>query len=217
MTTLTVKYKVGIVEEQPDWIDMFKRRLKDDFELVIFPLTEDLSKEQLVEQIEAKEVDCLIADYDLKETDLVGFNGDEVVEEYRKKFPYFPVFIISSKEEEDILRQIHDNEIVRVKDELTQRTPVLIQRVKNKIENYYSEIRKAEEKITELITKRNNGNDLSIEEEAMLTEKYQFLEKIDPSSKAIPDNLIQPESITQLQEFVANTKTIIEQLKALQK
>jgi hypothetical protein len=190
MTSAAIKYKVGIVEEQPDWIDMFKRRLKDDFELVIFPLTEGLSKEQ---------------------------HGDEVVEEYRKKFPYFPVFIISSKEEEDILRQIHDNEIVRVKDELTQRTPVLIQRVKNKIENYYTEIRKAEEKITELINKRNNGNDLSVEEGAILTEKYQFLEKIDPSSKAIPDNLIQPESITQLQEFVANTKTIIEQLKALQK
>ncbi|MBL7858201.1 MAG: hypothetical protein JNM57_10980 [Cyclobacteriaceae bacterium] len=211
-----VKYKLAIIEEQPDWVNQFKLKLRDDFDLIVFPLTAELTKEELAVQIEAAGVDCLIADYDLQEADVVQFNGDEIVAEYKKKFPYFPAFIITSKEEEDILPLIHDNEIVRIKDELVEKTAILIQRIKNKIDNYYESIRAAEGLIEHLVEKRNNSP-LSIPEEEQLTEQYQYLEKIDPKNKELPDNLIQPASITKLDEFVKNTKIIIEELTKLKK
>lgn len=210
------KYKLAIIEEQPDWVNKFRLKLRDDFELVVFALTPELTKEELAKQIEEAEVDCIIADYDLQEAEVVQFNGDEIVAEYKKKFPYFPAFIITSKEEEDILPLIHDNEIVRIKDELVDKTAILIQRIKNKVENYYDSIKTAEELIDQLIEKKKT-EDLSLQEEEQLTEQYQFLEKIDPRNKELPDNLIQPASITKLDEFVENTKQIIEELSKLKK
>ncbi|SHG79086.1 hypothetical protein SAMN04488109_1851 [Chryseolinea serpens] len=210
------KYKLAIIEEQPDWVDKFRLKLRDDFELVVFTLTPELTKEELAKQIEESEVDCIIADYDLQEAEVVQFNGDEIVAEYKKKFPFFPAFIITSKEEEDILPLIHDNEIVRLKDELVDKTVILIQRIKNKIENYYDSIKAAEELIDQLVEKKKTA-DLSLQEEEKLTEQYQFLEKIDSKNKELPDNLIQPASITKLDEFVENTKQIIEELSKLKK
>lgn len=208
------KYKIGIIEEQEDWINTFKRKLKEDFDVHIFPLTFDLTKEALNSQIESQELDCLIADYDLKEADIVQFNGDEVIELYRKKYPHFPVFIITSKDEDDVLPQISDNEIVRIKDELTDKTSILIQRIKNKIDNYYSEIKNAEDIIQQLVELKNS-QDLTIQQEEELANKYKFLGEIYPEEKLLPDNWIQPENITRLDKFLNTSKAILEELKKL--
>jgi DNA-binding NarL/FixJ family response regulator len=210
------KYRVGFVDEDPQWIEIFKRKLKDHFDIVIISLSEDTSIREIIAQIEKAKLDCLIVDFDLKETDVIQFNGDEIVDEIRKKYPYFPVFVITGQNEDIVIAQVEDNDIVRDKSEINEKTSTLIQRIKNKITNYFKQIEDAEAEIKRLVELKNSTG-LKIEDEEILIEKYQFLEKINPEDKEIPDNLIQPESITRLNEFANNTKQILEELRKLNK
>lgn len=211
------KYKIGYIDEESQWVEKFKRDLKDDFEIIVFDLNADLTLIDIVKQIEEAQLDCLLVDYELNEAAIVQFNGNEIIEKVRDRYPYFPVFIITGKEEKDVLEQVEDGDIVRLKDELNDKRSILVQRIKLKIETYHRQIQEAEETVKKLVEKRNAEGGLSIHEEELITEKYLFLEKINPSEKTLPDNLIQPESITKLNEFVSDTKQILEELKKLNK
>lgn len=215
METRQNKYTLGYIDEESVWTETFTRKLKDSFDIVIFSISSESTVESVFKQIEDAELDCLIVDYELKETEVIQFNGDEIIAKVRSKFPFFPVFIITGQDELNVLLQVEDNEIVRDKSELTEHKEVLIQRIKNKINNYYEEIKKAQGIIDELSERKRKGLELTIPQEELLTEKFQFLEKIYPDEKIIPDNLIQPNSITKLNEFVEDTKKIIEELKKL--
>lgn len=211
------KYKIGYIDEESQWVDRFTLRLKDAFDIIIFKLTPETTLDNILQQIDKSDLDCLIVDFELKEADIVQFNGDEVIDSLRAKYPYFPVFIITAKEEEDVLGQVEDNDIVRLKEELDKKPAILIQRINNKINSYYQDIHEAEKTIQSLIAKKNTQEGLSLPEEELLTEKYLFLEKINPAEKTLPGNLIQPESITKLNEFVSDTKQILAELKKIQK
>jgi DNA-binding NarL/FixJ family response regulator len=209
------RYTIGYVDEESQFVDKFKKKLKDAFEIIVFDLTPDLTLDQLIQNIEEAELDCLIADFELNEAAIVQFNGDEIINQYKQKYPFFPVFIITSKEEDDVLDSVEDGDIVRVKDELDNKLPILIQRINNKIETYYKDIRDAENLIDELVRKKKH-TPLTVEEEEKLLENYIFLDKIYPEQKVITDNLIQQLSVTRLDEFSKDARAILEELKKLQ-
>lgn len=215
MKTEQMKYSVGYIDEESSWRNTFKNKLKSSFDILIININEESTLDSVFKQIEEAELDCLIVDYELKEAEIIQFNGDEIIDKVRAKYPYFPVFIITGQDELNVLQLVEDNEIVRDKSELTDKPEVLIQRIQNKIDNYYDSIAEAKDIIEKFSDARNKGEELSFPEEELLTEKFQFLEKIYPDEKVIPDTLIQPESIKKLNEFVENTKEILEQLKKL--
>ncbi len=214
MENKATKCRLGYIDEESQWVEKFTLRLKDAFEIFILPLKPETTLDDMIAQVEEAKLDCLIADFELKEADVIQFNGDEVIDALRKKYPYFPVFIITAKEEDDVLSQVEDNEIVRLKEELDKRPTILIQRIQNKIDNYHNAIRDAEKVVEQLIEKKNTGGLTGAEEET-LTEKYQFFDKISPDEKILPENLIQPQAITQLHEFAADTKKILEELRKI--
>jgi len=214
-TAVQHKYRIGYIDEESSWINKFKLTLKDSFDIVIFKPDANATLEGIFNEIEASELDCLVVDFELKETELIPFNGDEIIDRLRKKYPFFPVFIITSKEESDVLNQVEDNEIVRMKDELSEKPTVLIQRINNKISNYYNGITEAEEEVKKLVAKMQQ-TPLQIHEEEKLTDLYHYLHKINPDEKIIPDNLIDGQSVNQLSSFVAESRKILEELKKLQ-
>ncbi len=214
MANSVQKYRIGYLDEESQWVERFKLRLKGSFDIYIFQIDGNTTINDIIAKVKEEELDCLITDFELKEADIIQFNGDEVIDALREKYPYFPVFIITGKEEGDVLGQVEDNDIVRLKDELDSKTDILIQRIENKIASYYSQIYDAEKTVERLIDKKHSEG-LSIPEEELLTEKYLYLEKIDPDEKLLPDNLIQPESITKLNEFASEARLILEELKKL--
>jgi len=217
MENQAVKCRVGYIDEESQWVSKFTLRLKDAFDIVILQLKPETTIANMLQQIEEARLDCLVADFELKEADVIQFNGDEIIDAVRKKYPFFPVFIITAKEEDDVLAQVEDNEIVRLKEELDSKPAILIQRIQNKIDNYHRQIAEAEETVKALVEKKHTEAGLSGEEEEILTEKYHFFEKIDPDGKTLPDNLTQQESITKLHEFAKDTKKILEELRKLTK
>jgi DNA-binding NarL/FixJ family response regulator len=209
------KYKIGYLDEESQWIDKFMMRFNDYFDIYTFKLDAQTTIEDIIKQVIVEGLDCLVADFELKEADTIQFNGDEVIEELRSRYPFFPVFIITSKDEDDVLNQVEDNDIVRLKDELDSKPDILKHRISNKIESYYSQIEQSEKLIQELVEKRK-GDGLSPAEEQTLTDEYSFLGKINPEDRLLPDSLLQPESITKLNEFSEDAKLILEALKNLQ-
>ena len=209
------KYKLGYVDEESQWISKFQRALSEAFEIEVFQLDQTIGLEDLVQKILASNLDCLIVDYELKETAVVPYNGDEIVDRIRQLYPYFPMFIITSKEEEYVLTQVEDNEIVRLKEELTDRPKILTQRIENKINNYYTAIEEARKTIEDFTQLKNNGKQLDAQQEEMLYEKYLFLEKVYPEEKILPDSLSAPESVNVLNQFVEETRKALEELKKL--
>lgn len=205
------KYKIGYIDEENVWVNTFKRNLRDYFDIVSFNLTSKLTLKNIIQKILDAKFDCLVVDFELKEADIVQFNGNEIVDSLKMIYPYYPVFIITGKEEDEVLDEVEDNDIVRLKDEITHKPEILAQRINNKIENYYKKIESTEKRIEDLINKKNKKG-LTPDEEEELTEHYQFLEKINPENKTLKDNLIQHESISKLNEFVEESKEILKTL-----
>jgi DNA-binding NarL/FixJ family response regulator len=207
------KYKIGFVDEAPEWILQFKRFANGNFDVESFALSENTTLDSLVNEIRGKNLDCVIVDFELKESELLQFNGDEIVDKIREKTPYFPLFIITNKDEMDVLNQAEDNDIVYDKDLLTNdKKETFILRIKNKIEHYYAKIEHANQEIERLVQQKTERS-LAPTEEEQLSEYYLFLEKIYPDEKVLPSNLTRPESISQLNDFVENTRKILEELK----
>ena len=206
------KYTIGFIDEAAEWVQQFKRFADDNFEVESFVLSENTTLDSLVNEIRSKNLDCVIVDFELKESELLQFNGDEIVDRIRERTPYFPLFIITNKDEMDVLNQVEDNDIVYDKDLLTsdKKEPFIL-RIKNKIESYYAKIESANREI-ERLTLLKTERALTPTEEEQFSEHYSFLEKV-YDEKVLPSNLTKPESISQLNDFVENTRKILDELK----
>jgi len=89
-------------------------------------------------------------------------------------------------------------------------------KIKTSIERYYAKILNTEKCSEELIQKKNDGG-LNADEEEVLTKLFILMDELDPDGKELPVNLIQTESITKLNDFVSQTKEILEELKKANK
>ncbi|WP_286727945.1 MULTISPECIES: hypothetical protein [Sphingobacterium] len=210
-----MKYTIGYIDEEPQFVDKFKRDLEDYFEIKTFKISPETSIDNIIQEIINAELDCLLVDFELNETEAIQFNGNEIVDNLRKLRPYFPVFIITGKEEDDVLDQVEDGDIVRLKEELNDKREILVQRIKIKIESYLKQIATAETTIKSLIQKRDEMGGLSIKEGEQLHKNYTFLNAVYPEEITVPETFIQPNVITEINSFSNEAREILEELKKL--
>lgn len=174
-----------------------------------------LTLDSIVNTISENEVDGLVTDYLLDETGEVDFNGNNIVDAVRSYKPHFPAIMLTSYEPQAI-SQTEDVNIINGKDildgENKERLEILRIKIKFNIDRYYSLIENTESRIEELVEKRNN-NDLEPKEEEELTKLFILLDELEPEGKDIPANLIKDEAITKLNEFVSQTREILDELK----
>lgn len=206
------KFKIGYIDEETTWISTFQRNLSEDFEVVIFPLHDDTTLEGLVAKVEAEALDCLVVDYELRESSLVTFNGDDIINKVRETNPAFPVLIITGHEEDEVITVVEDTDIVRNKSELAERTELFIHRLKGKILWYKKKLRDINEEIQTLATKKIDIG-LSLEEEEVLNDLYYQLDKINPSEKVLPGVMYEQKNISQLSDLIKETQEILSILK----
>jgi len=135
------KFKIGYIDEESQWIQVFQRNLEDAFEVKIFHLTDDTTLTNLVDEIQKADLDCLVVDYELRESSNLTFNGDEIISKIRDIQPEFPVLIITGHEEDEIVPVVDDTDIVRSKSEMAERTNLFITRLKGKIVAHKNKIK----------------------------------------------------------------------------
>lgn len=210
-----MKYKLVYVDEDDGWLNTFYQTFKGDFDILRIKADSTTTLDSIVNTIFENEVDGLVTDYLLDETGEVDFNGNNIVDSVRSYKPHFPAIMLTSYEPQAI-SQTEDVNIINGKDildgENKERLEILRIKIKSNIDRYYSLIENTESRIEELVEKRNN-NDLEPKEEEELTKLFILLDELEPEGKDIPANLIKDEAITKLNEFVSQTREILDELK----
>ena len=210
-----MKYKVAYIDESDARLNTFYQTFKEDFEIYKIKVDEISTVDSITQEIIDNELDGAITDYLLEEEGNVDFNGDKVVAAIKATNPHFPITMLTSYEPQAI-QNMDDVHIINGKDildgEHEEKLEILKSKIISNIDRYYSKISTTTKKIETLVKKRNESS-LDINEEEELTKLYMLMDELDPEGKELPANLIQGEAITKLNDFVNQTRNILEELK----
>jgi hypothetical protein len=215
-----MKYKVAYIDEDKGWINTFYQTFKNDFDILRIEVTPESSVEAILDLLLSSELNAIVTDYLLEENAEVPFNGNKIVEEIKRIKPHFPIVMLTSFPTQaightDDVHIIYNKNILSVENDREQEELEIFRtKIQSNISNYYKKIEDTNTKIEQLVEKRNNQG-LDILEEEELTKLYILFDELNPEGKDLPANLIHRDSITKLNEFVNETKEILEELKKL--
>lgn len=105
-------YIIGYLDEEEQWRLTARNGLKSDFKIVVLdlPQTPDMVWPAIIEN----KLDALIVDFRLFESGEVTYNGNDVIVEVQKHNKHFPLFVMTSYEN-DAFSQCDDVLIIRDK------------------------------------------------------------------------------------------------------
>lgn len=209
-------YTIAYVDEQESAKSNFYSHFKNDYKVVIIDISKEDNPKSIVEACFHNNVDAIIIDYNLQETGIINFNGDQILNQLNSIKPFFPAIILTSYSL-DAIDNIDNVHIIYDKEALGGsefQFKILNKKIKTAISDYYKKIEDTNIRIEQLIEKRNSQG-LDIPEEEELTKLYILFDELNPEGKDLPANLIHRDSISKLNEFVNETKEILEELKKL--
>lgn len=214
-----MSYKLAYIDEQEASLSNFYSHFSNDYELLMIKVDANSTVESILQECFDNEVDAIVTDYKLEEEGNVSFNGDKLFDAIKTRYIHFPVIMLTSWEPDAIdhmenVHLIYNKDILDGKN--SEEFSIFKSKIDSTIKNYYKKIDDTNSRINELIDKRN-GSSLEIAEEEELTKLYMLYDELNPDGKDIPANLIQRESITQLNDFVNEAKEILEELKKINK
>lgn len=214
-----MKYSIAYIDENDGWLNTFYQTFKNDFEILRIKVDSKSTVSSIVEELSKHKLDAIVTDYLLEEEGDVSFNGNKIVDEIKRLRPHFPLIMLTAHEPQAI-NHMDDVHIIYGKSildgESEEELEIFRSKIKSNIERYYSKIQSTEKGIEELVKKKNEVGLEPTEEEA-LTKLFILMDELDPEGKEMPANLIRKESITKLNDFVAQTKEILEELKKANK
>ncbi|WP_159729487.1 hypothetical protein [Sphingobacterium sp. 18053] len=215
-----MKYRIAYVDEDKGWINTFYHSFKNDFDVTRIEVNSGSSIESIFAKLQESAPNAIVTDYLLEENAEVPFNGNKIVEEIKKIRPHFPIVMLTSYPTQaightDDVHIIYSKDILTVENDKDQEElDIFKTKIQSNISNYYKKIEETNIRIEKLIEKRNNQG-LDITEEEELTKLYILFDELNPEGKDLPANLIHRDSISKLNEFVNETKEILDQLKRL--
>lgn len=215
-----MKYRIAYIDEDKGWINTFYQTFKSDFDILRIEVNPESSVESILNQLLASDLNAIVTDYLLEENAEVSFNGNKIVEEIKRIKPHFPIVMLTSFPTQaightDDVHIIYNKNILSVEnDREKEELDIFKSKIQSNISNYYKKIDDTNLRIEELVEKRNDVG-LEIFEEEELTKLYILFDELNPEGKDLPANLIHRDSISKLNEFVSETREILEELKKL--
>jgi DNA-binding NarL/FixJ family response regulator len=210
------EHKVLYVDEDPAENNRFTRSFVNDFVVDTVDF-EGITFDQLAAQLEEKDFDYLVVDYHLNEKSNCGFDGDAVIKNFVAKFPHFPTMLLTNHDE-GAIEGIADFDVekIRSKKEYTsdEFKVAFTKRMKAKIDEYKKQNTEAQERVQQLIEKKNSGQELTAEEEVEVIRLDTFLdETLGAESPKIPDEMKSTTNTQRLETILEKTDSLIEKLK----
>lgn len=216
-----MKFKVAYIDEDKAWINTFYHTFKNDFDIEKVEINSDTSIESIVTQLLSKNVNAIVTDYLLEENADVPFNGNKIVEKIKSIRPHFPIVMLTSYPTQaishtDDVHIIYSKDVLAVEtDQDKEELEIFKIKIQSNISNYYKKIGDTSNRIDQLVEKSNSDDGIDISEEEELTKLYILFDELNPEAKGLPANLIHRDSISKLNEFVSETKYILEELKKI--
>ncbi len=214
-----MNYKLAHIDENLGDMSSFYQYFKNDFEILRIQVTDQSTIESIVMKAFENSVDAIVTDYKLEGEVGVDFNGDKIFDFIKEKRPHFPVVVFTSHEKDaiDFLEDVHIiyDKIILDGDHADE-VGYFVLKLKANIQRHYSKIENTEKEIELLVAKKNEIG-LEPSEEETLTKLFILMDELDPEGKELPTNIIQSGTITKLNDFVSQTKEILEELKKANK
>lgn len=220
---METKYKIGYIDENPTQVKLYRRKLRDfGFELIGYDFNKGMKLEELMSQVYHSDIDLLMIDFRLNESNIIPFNGDEVERHVYENKPLFPHIILTNKVDQaepqvDDLKIIFDKEIVFSGENDTDnpKTKHFIDTLTKSIEQYHRHISKRKAIISNLLEKEK-GTELTPEEKNILLLTQQDLYSLNKIEfSAVPESLKSVDTLERIskarKEAEAYIKSLLEE------
>ncbi len=213
---MNIKYKIGYIDEDINQFKKYKRNLRDlGFEVIGYEYSKGMSLEELMQQVYNTDIDLLLIDYKLKETNILSFNGEEIERHIYQNKPLFPHIIFTNKIDQaepivDDLKIILDKEDVG--DIEAPQAKVFVDILNRKIIQYHKFITDKKEIISTLLEKESHSELTEVEKDLLLTTQ-QELRSLDKSIKnEIPAQLATNEHLESISKIRKDAEGFLKSL-----
>lgn len=203
-----MKFKIAYIDEDQSDIRRFQRFSYNFFEVV--PIIPKDSIEETCNEIIESHVDAIVSDFEFAEQiSTVHYDGTDLVSLFLKKREGFPVFILTSYED-DAISKGEDVNIIYEKKEMDEGEQFL-ERVKAQIEKYKHKLETDEKRLLELIaeSKKRKLDALEREELAELDSK---IEKALDKESRISNILREDKETSELSELLKKVDELAKSL-----
>lgn len=203
------KYRIAYIDESDSDIRRFQRFSYNFFEVVPFIPKESI--EETCNDILESHVDALISDFEFSEQlSNVHYDGTDLVSLFLKKRENFPVFILTSYED-DAISKGEDVNIIYEKKEMDEGQKFL-DRIKAQIEKYKHKLEEDENRLLFLISesKKRTLDAVEIDELKVLDSK---IEKALDKEGHIPNILRDDKEAHDLSELLKKVDLLTKKLE----
>ncbi|CAG5083084.1 hypothetical protein [Parvicella tangerina] len=205
-------YRLGYIDEDEGQRNSFYQFLKDDFEIILFSITDETELDSLVEEIFQSGIDMLVLDFRLDETGLVNFNADSLVDKIQERNLYYPLVILTSHEE-DAMDHISNANLINGKEEMLGSKVQLFKQKLNKIvSGYQAKVMEAESELETLEEKRQNEG-LDAKEEDRYVELNSYLDKTMTAKSRISRTFYSEDTNKKLDDLIEKTSEILSKIE----
>lgn len=204
-------YRIGYVDEDYGQRNSFYHFLKDDFEVVLFDITEAIDSNLLAERILDSSLDILVLDFRLDETGLIDFNADELVEKIQEVNKHYPLVILTSYEV-DALDHIPNANLVNGKDEMLGAKIDIFKQKLNRIANTYKTKIESSTGELEQLEKKREAEGLTPSEEDRYVELNNFLDKTVSAKGHISRSFYSEDTNRRLDELINKTEQLLKKI-----
>lgn len=210
------KLKIGYIDENESEVKKYSRLLrKYDFEVIGYNFVKGMELEDLMAQVYNSDVDLIMIDYRLNETNIVGFNGEKVEKEIYDKKPRFPYVIFTNKVDQaephiEDWKTIFDKGIFASENskDIDRFATILCK----SIEQYKNYIQEKKELISDLLKKEEKTGLNAVERNILLSIQKELQNLDKTKTKEVPEQL---SSVEQLDELSNVRKEAEEFLQSL--
>lgn len=216
---METRYKVGYIDEDLKQVKKYQRRFKKfGIEIIGYDFEGEMSLEDLMKQVYESDIDLLMIDYKLNETNKITFNGEVVESEFYDKRPLFPHIIFTNKVEQ-AEPYVEDWKIIYDKDDIfsegeddERKVQHFITTLERSIEQYRKHIQKRKNEISNLLIKGEKEG-LSYSEQDSLISLQRELRDLDKTQKKeIPEKLISFEKLEDLSQTRKEAEEFLQSL-----
>jgi HPt (histidine-containing phosphotransfer) domain-containing protein len=206
------KYKIAYIDESEADIRRFQRFSYNYFEVIPF-IPKDTIEETCNDILESH-VDAIVSDFEFSEQlSTVHYDGTNLVSEFLKKRENFPVFILTSFED-DAISKGEDVNIIYEKKEMDEgeKGEKFLERVKAQIEKYKHKLEAEENRLLELIAESKKRK-LDAFEKQELAELDSKIEKALDKESQIPNILRDDNEANELSELLKKVDELAKKLE----
>lgn len=201
-------YKIAYIDESQEDIRRFQRFSYNYFDVV--PFIPKASIEETCNEILESHIDALVSDFEFSEKlSTVHYDGTNLVSLFLKKRENFPVFILTSFED-DAISKGEDVNIIYEKKEMDN-GEMFLERIKAQIEKYKHRLETDENRLLDLLAENKNRklNDAEIEELSDLDSK---IEKALDKESRIPNTFRKDKEASDLSQLLKKIDELAKKL-----